>query len=139
MLALLVTCAPALAVRTGDALIRALSSTRPVVVHVWDPRPTEIVSMDVEELSSVCRDAGAAAMLVPPSLVGAVAKEQATAVGNFPGPLPVIADCELESVALALGVDGATQHGSEASEEQPVDLPAWKSMGAVAVGIRCAP
>ena len=122
------TCTAAVTLQAGAAINRALSSTRPVVVHVWDPEPTKVASIDVEELSSVCRDAGAAAILVPPALVGAVADEQASSAGSFPGPLPVIADCELESLTVV---------SEPVADVGPsTDLAAFKSLGAAGVAIR---
>ena len=132
-LCLLMLEATPLAVHAGNAVSRVLhSSARPVVVHVWDPRPTEIDITDVEQLSSVCRDAGATALLIPPALVSAIANEQASARGEVPGPVPLVAECDLKSLTRALGLDGASGEGpSEAA-----DLTAWKSLGAAAIGIR---
>ena len=66
------------------------SSARPVLVEVLDDGPVD--SMDAEELSSSCRTAGAAGLLLPASLLGPVAAEQALADGSFPGPLPLVFD-----------------------------------------------
>ena len=54
--------------------------------------------MDAEELSTSCRKAGAAALLLPASMLGPVAAEQALAEGCFPGPLPLV--CDLRSADL---------------------------------------
>ena len=80
--------------RLRDALP---SSSRPVLVEVLDAGPVD--AMDAEELSTSCRKAGAAALLLPASLLGPVAAEQALADGCFPGPLPLV--CDLRSADLA--------------------------------------
>ena len=100
-------------------LAKALKSTgRPVIVHVWDPEPAEVPSWAVADVSECCRTAGATAVLVAPDLVGAVAEEQEAHRGDFPGPLPVIADCALDGLAQKLD-----------------DLAAWQKLGASAVGV----
>jgi len=101
-------------------LTKTLSKERPVIVHVWDAKPAELESYAIEDVSMACRESGATAVLVSPELVGVMAKEQEGSRGNFPGPIPVIADCSLADFADA-----------------PEELCAGaKSLGADAVGIR---
>ena len=71
---------------------------RPLVVHIWDPNPTQLESFAIDDVSEACRKAGASALLADPALVGPLAKEQEAPRGNFPGPLPVIADCPLKDL-----------------------------------------
>ena len=54
--------------------------------------------MDADVLSTSCRKAGAAALLLPASMLGPVAAEQALAEGCFPGPLPLV--CDLRNTGL---------------------------------------
>ena len=87
---------------TKSPLAKALRSTRtPLIVHLWDPNPTALEAMAIDDVSEACREAGAVAVLVDASLVSAVAKEQEASRGNFPGPLPVIVDCSLSDLAEA--------------------------------------
>ena len=72
------------------------SSSRPLLVELLDAGPVD--AMDAEELSTSCRKAGAAALLLPASMLGPVAAEQALAEGCFPGPLPLV--CDLRSADL---------------------------------------
>mmetsp|Transcript_45959 Transcript_45959/g.75973 ORF Transcript_45959/g.75973 Transcript_45959/m.75973 type:complete len:297 (-) Transcript_45959:173-1063(-) len=107
----------------GSALTKALDSTsRPVVVHLWDPKPAALESFAIADVSAACRDAGAAAVLVTPALVSAVAEEQEAHRGSYPGPLPVIADCALNDMI-----------GTESPAELCIGA---KSLGASAIGIR---
>ena len=119
LLAYLAPATSALQVQAGkEQLTRALTSTtRPIIVHLADDHPEALSTLDVEEISLRCRMAGAAALLVQPELLDAVAVEQATAKGDFPGPLPLI--CMLESAEMAASTD----------------LTALSS--ACAVGVRC--
>ena len=78
------------ATRGSDIFRRALNTRQPVLVEITDADADD--PLDVAELSEMCRDAGAAALLLPPSLLGAVAAEQASAKGNYPGPVPLICD-----------------------------------------------
>ena len=105
----------------GGALTKALGSKKTtVIVHLWDPKPDALDSFAIDDVSEACRKAGAAAVLVSPSLVGAVAKEQEVHRGSFPGPLPVIADCALNDFG-----------------DSPQELCSGaKNLGASAVGIR---
>ena len=78
------------------------SSSRPLLVELLDAGPVD--AMDAEELSTSCRKAGAAALLLPASMLGPVAAEQALAEGCFPGPLPLVCDlrsADLEELDLA--------------------------------------
>ena len=78
------------------------SSSRPLLVELLDAGPVD--AMDAEELSTSCRKAGAAALLLPASMLGLVAAEQALAEGCFPGPLPLVCDlrsADLEELDLA--------------------------------------
>ena len=102
----------------GQALTRALSTARPLIVHVADDCPAELNALDVDDMSRGCRMAGASALLVQPELLAAVAKEQATAAGDFPGPLPLLYECDLAA----------------ASE---FDFESVRQLGACAVGMRC--
>ena len=104
-----------------NPVAKALRSTaRPVVVHLWDADPSRLEEFAIEEVSLACRDAGAVAVLCAPSLVKAVAKEQENARGEFPGPLPVVADCYLRDLA-----------------DTPEELCSGaKSLGASGIGIR---
>jgi len=121
LLALQLRASAALAVAAASSpLAKALQTARPVVVHVWDPKPAEIADYAIEDVSMACREAGASAVLVDAALVGVMANEQETAIGNFPGPVPVIADCQLSDFA-----------------EAPQELCAGaKSLGAAGIGIR---
>lgn len=123
-----------LPVQTGNEIIRALSSPKPLVVHIWDPFPSELNKMDVNELSMICRDAGAAAVLIPDALISDFAEEQASARGDFPGPVPLIVDCCLETLAYELGLDGVCRDLEPG--KGPADLVAWKLLGAAAIGLR---
>ena len=97
-LALLLESSEGLALGTG--LSKTLSKTgRPLVVHVWDKNPAELTEFAIDDVSEACRKAGASAVLVSPALVGAFSKEQEANRGNFPGPLPVIADVALNDLA----------------------------------------
>ena len=78
------------ATRGSDIFRRALTTRQPVLVEITDADADD--PLDVAELSEMCRDAGAAALVLPPSLLGAVAAEQASAKGNYPGPVPLICD-----------------------------------------------
>jgi len=117
LLILHVRAAASLAI--GGALGRELAKARPVVVHVWDAKPAELQRYAIDDVSMACREAGATAVLVGPELVEAVAKEQELARGNFPGPLPVIADCALKDLV-----------------ESPELCAGAAKLGASAIGIR---
>ena len=93
---------PSLAAASRSAVLPRLrdaltSSSRPLLVELLDAGPVD--AMDAEELSTSCRKAGAAALLLPASMLGLVAAEQALADGCFPGPLPLV--CDLRSADLA--------------------------------------
>ena len=95
-LVLIALPAPATGKVATNKLVKALGSgQRPVVVHLHDTRPTELESFAAAEVSYACRDAGANAVLVAPSLVKMIVEEQETSRGEFPGPLPVITDMQL--------------------------------------------
>lgn len=113
----------ATAMAAGKALTKALGSSarRPVIVHVYDRDPDALEEYAIDEVSEACRKAGATAMLVTPALVRAMAQEQEAQRGNFPGPVPVIADCALSDMQG----DGATELVSGA-----------KALGAAGIGIR---
>lgn len=104
-----------------NPVAKALRSTaRPVIVHLWDPDPSKLSDFAIDEVSLAARDAGAVAVLCAPSLVSAVAKEQEAARGQYPGPLPVVADCYLRDLA-----------------ETPDEICGGaKSLGASGIGIR---
>ena len=87
------------------------SSSRPLLVELLDAGPVD--AMDAEELSTSCRKAGAAALLLPASMLGPVAAEQALAEGCFPGPLPLV--CDLRSSADLDELDLADLRSSGAS------------------------
>jgi len=111
---------PAAALAAGGALAKALAKPRPVIVHVWDAKPAELQAYAVEDVSMACREAGATAVLASPELIGVIAKEQETSRGNFPGPLPVLADCDLKDL-------------TDCPEEICFGA---KTLGASAIGIR---
>ena len=112
---------PVAALVAGGSLGKALgSSARPVVVHVWDPKPAELESYAIADVSEACRSAGAAAVLVAPELIKAMAEEQAPHQGSFPNALPVIADCALKDL-VGSGEELCT---------------GAKNLGASAIGIR---
>ena len=103
-----------------SVLTKSLGSTaRPVVIHLWDPEPKAVPAYAVEDVSKMCRDAGAHAVLVAPEFIGTVAEEQEANRGGFPGPLPVIADCTLDDLV-----------GDKTA------APDMAALGAKAVGIR---
>jgi len=141
----------------GDGVLRkALRSTaRPLVAHVWDPQPSALPSWAVADVSQTCRTAGASAILVPPSLVSAVAEEQQAHIGDFPGPLPVLADCMLHALldnevemttlrrdgAAGIGVRYHVREWGEADElerrlRQTVEAAHELGLGAVLLGER---
>ena len=62
-------------------LSRALKQKQALIVDVVDEGPVE--ARDLEDFSEMARDAGAAALLLPPSLLPAVAAEQRGAAGNL--------------------------------------------------------
>jgi len=102
------------------ALGKALAKGRPVIVHIYDTRPAELQAYAVEDVSMACRESGATAVLVGPELLKMVSNEQETSRGNYPGPIPVIADCALRDMV-----------------DSPEELCAGaKSLGASAIGIR---
>ena len=96
--------------RLRDALT---SSSRPLLVELLDAGPVD--AMDAEELSTSCRKAGAAALLLPASMLGPVAAEQALADGCFPGPLPLVCDLRSADLAELPAGDLADLHSSGAS------------------------
>jgi hypothetical protein len=89
------------ALTAGSTLTKALKANkRPVVVHLYDPQPAALDDYAVADVSEACRKAGAAAVLVTPSLVRHVADEQAAHKGSFPcvakgGPLSFGVACRL--------------------------------------------
>ena len=108
------------AVLTKSVLAKSLGSTaRPVVVHLWDPEPAAVPAYAVEDVSKMCRDAGAQAVLVAPEFIGTVAEEQEANRGGFPGPLPVVADCSLDDLV-----------------GEKTIAPDMAALGAKAIGIR---
>ena len=86
-------------------LSRALKQKQALIVDVVDEGPVE--ALDLEDFSEMARDAGAAALLLPPSLLPAVAAEQRGAAGNFPGPVPLIARVDPDADLAALKSAGA--------------------------------
>jgi len=106
----------------GGALSEALKKERPVIVHLWDAKPTNVESFAIDDVSAACRTSGAAAVLCTPQLVKVVADEQENAMGSFPGPLPVIAHCALNDLC--------------ATESSAAELTEGaKALGAKALGI----
>jgi len=77
-----------------QGLQRALSARRAVVVELAQaPGTAPPTAFDLDELSSKCRAAGAAALVVPASVLPVIAAEKAAAVSSYPGPVPLI--CQL--------------------------------------------
>jgi hypothetical protein len=110
----------AAALAAGAALAKALTKSRPVIVHLWDPSPHALEQYAIDDVSEACRKSGATAILVAPNLIESISKEQESCRGNFPGPVPVIADCALKDLLDA-----------------PDELCAGaKKLGAAAIGIR---
>ena len=112
------------ALLAGSALLsKSLSATgRPLVVHIWDPNPASLESFAIDDVSEACRESGAAAVLCGPELVAAIAKEQDTHRGGFPGALPVIIDMALNDLI---------------GEEGPNELcTGAKNLGATGIGVR---
>ena len=107
----------------AKALPKALKGQRPVIVHLYDPKPAEIEGYAIDDVSAACRQSGAAAVLVAPSLVKSIAAEQEAHRGSFPGPLPVIVDCALKDLT-----------SDEAAAEETA--AGAKALGASALGIR---
>ncbi len=107
--------AAALAVGAPSALNRALSRGQRVIVELLPDAPSE--AFDLTDLSARLRSAGASAVVVPPALLADFSREQASAKGDFPGPIPVV--CEAE-----LGIDAAR-------------LGSLRSEGASGVAVRC--
>lgn len=101
-------------------LAKALRATsRPIIVHVYDTSPEEVPQWAVSDVSACCRKAGATAMLVSPTLIKAVHEEQSAHRGDFPGPLPVIADILLDDIA-----------------QDSAKLKEFRELGASAIGVR---
>eukprot|EP00965_Chrysotila_dentata_P225544 6194832-Pleurochrysis_carterae.AAC.2 len=84
-------------------LTSALRRASPLVValgHLPDTEPP----IDLEILSTKCRLAGAAALVLKGSKhLSVFAAEQSTAISDFPGPVPLL--CELDSQDLAADND----------------------------------
>ena len=59
---------PASGLASSSALTKALAKPRPVVVHVWDARPSELEAYAIDDVSMACREAGATAVLVGPEV-----------------------------------------------------------------------
>ena len=98
----------------ASGLTRTLTrATRPLIVEITQDDPTAASKLDVEELSASLRNAGAAAMLVPPALLSPIISEQSRAKGDFPGPLPVLCnlditeDADSQALVKSLGAAGA--------------------------------
>ena len=120
LVALLLHPAAAALASSTDKFARAISTAnkkRPIVVHLWDPNPSELTDFAIDDVSEACRKAGAAAILCQAALTSSISKEQEAQRGNFPGPLPIIVDCALKDL------DAETCAGA-------------KTLGAAAVGIR---
>ena len=79
-----------------SALTKALAKPKPVVVHLYDPKPADLKEYALADVSIACRDAGTTGILTMPELVKGFADEQEDARGSFPGPVPVLVDCGLE-------------------------------------------
>ena len=100
----LCVCLPGLALASRSAVLPRLhdaltSSARPLLVELLDAGPVD--TMDTEEVSTSCRTAGAAALLLPQSLLAPFASEQSLAEGSFPGPLPLVCDLRESDLAAA--------------------------------------
>ena len=52
------------AMAVSKPLARALSKPRPLLVHIWDPKPAELTEYAIDDVSEACRKAGATAILV---------------------------------------------------------------------------
>jgi len=95
LLALLLTPA------SSSSFSKTLLRGRTLIVEVTQDNLDLAWTLDVQDLSADLREAGATALLVSHALFGTVVDEQATARGNFPGPLPVL--CQLDASDPAFG------------------------------------
>lgn len=116
-------------------LQRALSAPRAVLVDIaQDPRLAPPSAFDLEELSTRCRDAGAAALVVPSDLLAAFAAEQATAASSYPGPLPLI--CQLQPSVGGGGSEAAGEAPQPLAEPSSLKLGELRALGAEGVMVR---
>ncbi len=109
-----------------SALTKALAKPKPVVVHLYDPKPADLKEYALVDVSIACRDAGTTGILTMPELVKGFADEQEDARGSFPGPVPVLVDCGLKDGGLAENVRAATA----------ANIADWKASGASGLGVR---
>ena len=109
-----------------SALTKALAKPKPVVVHLYDPKPADLKEYALADVSIACRDAGTTGILTMPELVKGFADEQDDARGSFPGPVPVLVDCGLKDGGLAENVRAATA----------ANIADWKASGASGLGVR---
>ena len=101
LLGLSVALAP-LAGALAPPLRRALKVAKPLVIELQVEQPEDAWHLDIEELSSRLRTAGAAALIAPRELLATFASEQAAARGNFPGPLPLLCEVGADGWQAAL-------------------------------------
>ena len=52
-----------------SALTKALAKPKPVVVHLYDPKPADLKEYALVDVSIACRDAGTTGILTMPELV----------------------------------------------------------------------
>jgi hypothetical protein len=119
---LLATCRTASALALGKLLAK---ERKPIVVELRVDRPAEAWALDVEEASARLRKAGCSALIAPRELLGAICKEQAGGMGNFPGPVPVLCEVGLE-------------RDDSVTSDRAAELKALKADGASGVAVTCA-
>ena len=125
-----------LASRSAVALPKlgaALASARsPLVAEVLLDADESFAEWDAEELSTVSRDAGAAALLLPRALLAPIASEQALAASSYPGPVPLILDArQLDEAPAAEALAELREAGASALAVR-AELPGCDALVAAA-------
>lgn len=115
--------------KLGAALAGARS---PLVAEVLLDAGVSFEEWDAEELSTVSRDAGAAALLLPRELLAPIASEQALAASSYPGPLPLIFDArQLDAAPAAEALAELREAGASALAVR-AELPGCEALVAAA-------
>jgi len=123
---------PSTARSSIQRLKKALSASRAVVAELAHaPQQAAPTSFDLEDISTRSREAGAAALVVPASLLPVIASEQARAVSSYPGPLPLV--CQLVP-AYDDPVDGSV--ATTELDLSSVPLALLRSQGADGIMLR---
>jgi hypothetical protein len=115
-----------------QGLKRALSASRAVVAELAHaPQQAAPTSFDLEDISTRSREAGAAVLVVPASLLPVITAEQARAVSSYPGPLPLV--CQLVP-AYDDPADGS--HATTELDVSSIPLAELRSQGADGIMLR---